>query len=32
MLCTWHDDCPVRLQRLRVDLDGRHGVVARVPI
>lgn len=32
LLCTWHDDCPVRLQCLRVDLDGRHGVVTGVPI
>lgn len=32
LLCTWHDDSPVRLQCLRVDLDGRHGVVTGVPI
>lgn len=29
---TWHDDGPVGFKRLRVDLDGRHGVVTCVSV
>lgn len=31
-LRTWHDDGAVRFKGLRVDLDGRHGVVTGVSI
>lgn len=31
-VCTWHDDSPFRIQSLRVDLYGCHGVITCVPI
>lgn len=29
---TWHNDRALRIQSLRVDLNGCHSVVTRVPI